>query len=157
MWRHIWVFHGTASKSVSLLVCLRCGRLGYDTALFWLVGENGSVFLRSLVAHLQDCNTVSRRRRTGFVSLRPWKTLVMRLSLYWSTMACRRGGKDILIRNLRGWRPQVPAAFRLEWAVINRRVRGVGVGAALNMVTKQRITSFLIKPTDALTSQIYFG
>jgi hypothetical protein len=143
-WRHVSVdvFHSTASQSVSLLVCLRCGHLGYGTALVWLVGGKGNVFIRSVVAHLQDCNTVSRRRRRGFVSLRPWKPLVMRLSLYWSIMACRRGGEDVLIHNLRGWSPQVPAALHWEWDVINRRVRSVGVGAALNIVAKQRIASW---------------
>lgn len=142
MWRLISEFHCTASQSVSLLLCLCRGRLGYDTALFWLVGGKGSVFLRNVFAHLQDCNTVSRCRRAGFVSFRRWKPLVMRLSLYWSTMACRHGGKDILNRNLRGWSPQVPAAFRWEWTVINRRVRGVGVGEALIVMAKQRITSW---------------
>jgi hypothetical protein len=76
------------------------------------------------------------------VYLRSWKPLVMRLFLNWSTMACRRWGKNMLIHNLRGWRPQVPAALRWEWAVINRRVRGVGVGAVRNVVVIQRITSW---------------
>jgi hypothetical protein len=109
-------------------------------------GGKGSVFLRSVVAHLHDCNTVSRRPRRGFVSIRPWKPLVMRLSLYWNTMACRRGGKDVPIYNLRGWRPQIPVALHLEWAVINCGVRSVGVGAALNILTKQRIEFPSVSP-----------
>lgn len=143
--------------SVNLPVRLRCGRLGYDTALVWLVGgKRATCSSGALLPQLQDCNTVSRLRRSGFVSLPPWKSLVMRLSLYWSAMACRRGGKDIVIHNLRGWGPQVSAALPWEWAVINRGLRGVGFGAAQNIMAKQRITSWAgIRILQCFTSSMW--
>jgi hypothetical protein len=142
VWRQIEISRSTVNNpSVNLLIYLRRCRLGYDTMLVWSVAKKGSMFLQTVVAHLLDYNTVLTTPRTESVCLSPWKPHVIHLSLYWSTVACRRGGKGILIRNLTGWRLQVLAVLCWEWATIKHGVGGVGLRAAgLNMAAKQRMT-----------------